>query len=257
MLKSNLRRILTIWHGTYLRAFRDRSLIVVSCFCAFLVLALLLMNTASPDALESAVAFGVFAAIAPGIIISIFIGNFTVSSEIEDHTLAILFSKPVSRGQFLMGKYAGILSMGLLYYGILATIFAAVMLIKGQLGTVWLPFVCGLMIWGIFLAMLTSLSIMFSVLLPGIGGIIITFVLVSFTFIGMIHMRLLTVLVRGTPAQYLLLAAYYVIPNGLFFDFQFHNASLTIAAMTVFYGFWYTAFFLVLAHFFFNRKELG
>ena len=93
--RSTLNRIVTIWRGTYLRAFRDRSLVVVSCFCAFLVAALLLVRI-DPDSVHSYITFGVFSSIAPGVIISIFIGNYTVSAEIEDRTLSILFSKPVT-----------------------------------------------------------------------------------------------------------------------------------------------------------------
>jgi ABC-type transport system involved in multi-copper enzyme maturation permease subunit len=53
-----------------------------------------------------------------------------VSEEIEGRTAITLMSKPVSRRQFLMGKYVGILMAALLMFALLGTYFEGVQLFK-------------------------------------------------------------------------------------------------------------------------------
>jgi hypothetical protein len=53
-----------------------------------------------------------------------------VSEEIEGRTAVTLLSKPVSRRQFLLGKYAGILLACLLMFGLLGLYFEGVLLYK-------------------------------------------------------------------------------------------------------------------------------
>jgi hypothetical protein len=53
-----------------------------------------------------------------------------VSDEIEGRTAVTLMSKPVSRRQFLLGKFAGIVLAALVLFGILGTYFEGVTLFK-------------------------------------------------------------------------------------------------------------------------------
>jgi hypothetical protein len=59
-----------------------------------------------------------------------------VSDEIEGRTALTLLSKPVSRREFLLGKYFGILLAALLMYGFLGCYFEGAMLYKGFLDRV-------------------------------------------------------------------------------------------------------------------------
>jgi ABC-type transport system involved in multi-copper enzyme maturation permease subunit len=66
----------------------------------------------------AAVVFGVLAA------------TLFVSEEIEGRTAVTLMSKPVSRRQFLLGKFVGILLVGLLMFALLGEYFEATLLLK-------------------------------------------------------------------------------------------------------------------------------
>jgi hypothetical protein len=68
-----------------------------------------------------AVVFGVLAA------------SMFVSEEIEGRTAVTLMSKPVSRRQFLLGKYLGILLVALLMFGLLGEHFEGTLLLKRYL----------------------------------------------------------------------------------------------------------------------------
>jgi ABC-type transport system involved in multi-copper enzyme maturation permease subunit len=67
------------------------------------------------------VAFGVLAA------------TLFVTEEIEGRTAVTLMSKPVSRRQFLLGKFVGILLVGLLMFGLLGLFFQSTLLLKRYL----------------------------------------------------------------------------------------------------------------------------
>jgi hypothetical protein len=72
----------------------------------------------------TAVAFGALAA------------SMFVSEEIEGRTALTLLSKPVSRREFLLGKYFGILLAALLMFGFLGCYFEGALLYKGFLDRV-------------------------------------------------------------------------------------------------------------------------
>jgi ABC-type transport system involved in multi-copper enzyme maturation permease subunit len=66
----------------------------------------------------SAVLFGVFAA------------SMSISEEIEGRTAITLMSKPVSRREFLIGKYVGILMAALIITGVMYWVFSGTLLVK-------------------------------------------------------------------------------------------------------------------------------
>jgi ABC-2 family transporter protein len=72
----------------------------------------------------TAVAFGALAA------------SMFVSDEIEGRTALTLLSKPVSRREFLLGKYVGILLAALLMFGFLGCYFEVTLLYKGFIDNV-------------------------------------------------------------------------------------------------------------------------
>lgn len=102
-----------------------------------------------------AVAFGAFAA------------SLSISEEIEGRTAVTLMSKPVSRRQFLLGKFAGILLAAVLMIGLLGVWFEGVLIYKrwfekmdpeppaawitGLLGSLTLPGQVGDLLRGILL----------------------------------------------------------------------------------------------------------
>jgi len=56
--------------------------------------------------------------------------SMSVTEEIEGRTAVTLMSKPVSRRQFLLGKYLGILLAALLMFGLLGSYFEGILLYK-------------------------------------------------------------------------------------------------------------------------------
>jgi hypothetical protein len=56
--------------------------------------------------------------------------SLSISEEIEGRTAITVMSKPVSRRQFMLGKFAGIALAGLFMFGLLAVYFQGVLMVK-------------------------------------------------------------------------------------------------------------------------------
>ena len=58
-----------------------------------------------------------------GLLVAVFASASVVSEEIDNRTVLTVLSKPVSRGQFIVGKYIGVLLTLLAAYGLLTAVF--------------------------------------------------------------------------------------------------------------------------------------
>ena len=58
------------------------------------------------------------------------VASLSISEEIEGRTAITVMSKPISRRQFMLGKYAGIILAALFMFGLLAVLFEGVLLVK-------------------------------------------------------------------------------------------------------------------------------
>ena len=65
-----------------------------------------------------------------GVLFGVIAAAMSISEEIEGRTAITLMSKPVSRRQFLLGKFAGILLAGFLLTGVLSIVFGLVLWYK-------------------------------------------------------------------------------------------------------------------------------
>ena len=102
-------RILTIARNTFREAVRDRVLYNLVLFVLLITASAIFLGelTAGQEA-RTIVDFGLGAMLVFGAFISIFVGVSLVSKEIERRTVFAIFSKPVSRSEFIIGKYLGL-----------------------------------------------------------------------------------------------------------------------------------------------------
>ena len=103
------RRIVAIAFNTFREAVRDRVLYNLVFFVLLLVASAPLLGRISAGVQRvllvnlSLSAISIF-----GVVISIFVGISLVSKEIEKRTLYPVLSRPVGRGEFIVGKYFGL-----------------------------------------------------------------------------------------------------------------------------------------------------
>ena len=108
---SALGRIQTIARNTFREAVRDRILYNLVIFVLLLtVSSIFLGDLSAAQGFKFTVELGLSAMLLFGVFIAILVGVGLVFKEIEKRTVYTIFSKPVSRGEFLIGKYLGLCS---------------------------------------------------------------------------------------------------------------------------------------------------
>ena len=106
---GSLPRILAIAKNAFREAVRDRILYNLILFVLLITASAVFLGgmTAGQEA-RVIVNLGLSAALIFGAFISIFVGVSLVWKEIEKRTVYSIFSKPVSRAEFVIGKYLGL-----------------------------------------------------------------------------------------------------------------------------------------------------
>jgi ABC-type transport system involved in multi-copper enzyme maturation permease subunit len=103
-------RIVIIALGAFKESVRERVLYNLLVFAFLMIAAAILLGSISVGVEEIIlVNLGLAAISVFGLLMAIFIGIGLVSKEIERRTVDNILSKPVSRTQFILGKYAGLL----------------------------------------------------------------------------------------------------------------------------------------------------
>lgn len=96
--------------NTFREAVRDRVLYNLVFFALLMMAAAVLVGQISIDIEKTVIiSLGLTAVSVIGLLIAVFIGVGLVSKEMDKRTLYALLAKPVSRWQFLWGKFGGLL----------------------------------------------------------------------------------------------------------------------------------------------------
>jgi ABC-type transport system involved in multi-copper enzyme maturation permease subunit len=129
---SRLARVGAIARNTLREAVRNRVLYVLLFFALALIGTGVLLSTLSYVERERILQDVGLAAIRLfGAAIAVFVGVGLIHKEVERRTIFTILSKPVSRSEFLLGKYAGLVLTLWLVVAIMAGCFAAVSLLAG------------------------------------------------------------------------------------------------------------------------------
>lgn len=117
--------------NTFREAVRDRVLYGVLGFAVFVLLFALALAELSLGQEERVVADVGFASISLfSVVIAIFLGSSLLYKEIERKTLYVILPKPIARGEFLVGKYLGILLTALVFIGLMGAVQLWVMAVQ-------------------------------------------------------------------------------------------------------------------------------
>ncbi len=104
-----INRIKVVAYNTFLEAVRDRILYSLLIFAVLMILGTIIISSISAEQYNKITKdFGLTTISVIGILISCFLGMNVVYKEIDRKTVYNLFSKPVRRFEFILGKYLGI-----------------------------------------------------------------------------------------------------------------------------------------------------
>lgn len=129
---SSLLRIQTIAVNTVREAVRSKVLYVLLFFALVLIGTGVLLSTLSYVERERILQdVGLAAVRLFGAAIAIFVGVGLVHKEVDRRTIFTVLSKPVSRSEFLLGKFAGLVATLWIQVAVMAACFCGVSLLAG------------------------------------------------------------------------------------------------------------------------------
>jgi Cu-processing system permease protein len=121
--------------NTFREAVRDRVLYNLVFFALLMMAAAVLVGQISIDIEKTVIiSLGLTAVSVIGLLIAVFIGVGLVSKEMDKRTLYALLAKPVSRWQFLVGKFGGlVLTLAVNTAAMAAGLFLVLLYVKHSL----------------------------------------------------------------------------------------------------------------------------
>jgi len=127
-----ITRVFTIAWNTGREAVRSKLLYTLFFFALVLIFAsLILANISYVERNRILQDIGMASIRFFSVAIAIFVGVGLIHREVERRTVYTILSKPLSRGEFLLGKYLGLVGTLWLQAGIMIAVFAAISLLRG------------------------------------------------------------------------------------------------------------------------------
>lgn len=230
-----MKRILTIARNTFREAVRDRVLYNLVLFVLLVTgSAIFLGELTDGHEARTIINLGLGAMLVFGAFISIFVGVSLVSKEIERRTVFAIFSKPITRGEFIVGKYLGLcltLLVNVLVMGV-GVSFALLYVGGGNLA---------FSIWGaiflIFLelAILTAAAILFSSFSsPALSALLTFFIFIIGHFSS--SLRDFAENIGSNTTKIFFNFLYYVLPNLSFYSFRTDAAHGDVPPSSMIFG---------------------
>src|SRR6266851_864512 len=209
-----LSRTLPIARNAFREAVRDRVLYNLIIFALLLIAGAIFLGALSAgQEAKIIVDLGLSSILLFGVFIAIFVGVGLVYKEIERRTLYAILSKPVGRGEFLLGKYLGLcltLFVNVLIMG-LGLSLALIFVKRGfdpLIARIW-PAI--LLIY-VELMILTSVALLFSSFSsPALSALLTFFVFTIGHFSD--DLKTLAHSMGSAPARWLFAGLYYLLPN--------------------------------------------
>jgi len=215
---------LTIAKNAFREAVRDRILYNLILFVLLITASAIFLGelTAGQEA-RVIVNLGLSSVLLFGTFIAIFVGVSLVWKEIEKRTVYSVFSKPVARGEFIVGKYLGLCLTILVNVLIMGAGVSLALLYVGGGPLVWKIWGAVLLIF-LELSIVTAVAIMFSSFsTPALSALLTFFVFL----IGHFSSSLLDFAtgLGSKSAIWFFTAIYYLLPNLSNFSFIANTAN--------------------------------
>ena len=200
--------------NTFREAVRDRVLYNLVFFALLMMAAAVLVGQISIDIENTVIiSLGLTAISVIGLLIAVFIGVGLVSKEIDKRTLYALLAKPVSRAQFLVGKFGGlVLTLAVNTAAMAAGLFLVILYAKHALGVSDAGILIAVYFILLKLALVVALALLFSCFTTPLLAILFTAGLyIAGLFVG--DMRAIHSVQMSEVTQKFLHWLSYLLPN--------------------------------------------
>ena len=259
---------ITFKEGTRNRAFYGISLIALLLMVAAFFISGMVMRDVGKVAVDMALSTVSFA----GLLLVLFVGIDLMAKDLDKRTIYMVLARPISRHQYIVGKFFGI-SLLIVTTVFILSLFGAIsiFLVKWAIPDYfprfsWGPVLLADVFIAISLIMLSSLSFLFA---SFASTSFITLVLTIISYIIGQSSSTVKALVENPQAAGITVSpitvklvqiAYYLFPNLSFFDIKTQAAHglaipMTYILLTICYGIVYICMVIVFAAFLFRKKE--
>ncbi|PYS48894.1 MAG: hypothetical protein DMF68_11685 [Acidobacteria bacterium] len=256
-----LRRIAAIARNAFREAVRDRVLYNLVLFVLLLIVGAIFLGELSDDQQSKIIKdMGLSAMLLFGAFISIFVGVSLVYKEIERRTIYAIFSKPVGRGEFLVGKYFGLcltLLVNVIVMGIGVSL--ALLFVKRPLDPPIINIWPAILLIYAELMILTAVALLFSSFSsPALSALLTFFIFIIGHFSA--DLKTFAASMGTTSARYLFGALFYLLPNLANYSYitpAAHGQTPPLALLfaSLGYAIVYIAVLLAAATLIFNRRN--
>jgi ABC-type transport system involved in multi-copper enzyme maturation permease subunit len=258
---------------TFKEGIRNRSIYGISLLSLLMLLAnFIISDMVGQEVGKVAVDIALSAVSFSGLLLVLFVGINLMAKDLDRKTIYMVLAKPVSRSQYLIGKFIGILLLIISCLCILS-LFAAFSLLLIKLGhpkhferISWYLISLSFMFTVLMLMLVSALSFLFA---SFTSTSFLTFILTIISYIIGMSLNDVKSLVEAPQAVGITVSpvtvkvvqvAYYIFPNLSFFDIKTQAAhGLSVSASYVVgiaaYSIIYSAIAMTLACLIFRKKE--
>jgi ABC-type transport system involved in multi-copper enzyme maturation permease subunit len=252
-----MMKMLTIGLNVFREAIRDRILYNLLFFAMMMIACAALLSTLTVgERTKIIIDIGMASINFFGVLIAIFLGISLVSKEIDKRTIYTILSKPVSRPQFLLGKYLG-LSITLLVNTIIMTgVFSVTLWYVGERFSANIFMPIGMIY--LELMVMTAVGLFFSTFTTVTSSAIFT---IAVYVIGHLSGDLREMAKRVPEVSKIILDfIYYLLPNLENFNFKgyasyMNSVPYPLLGFSMLYGIIYIFFLLGFSILIFNSRE--
>lgn len=270
-----MKPLLSLAIITFKEGIRSRAMYGISIFALLLMIVNILISSMMMQEVgKVAVDMALSTVSFVGLLLVFFVGINLVAKDLERKTIYMVLARPISRQQYIWGKFAGIVAL-IVVSVIILGLFAATSIVILKIGYPtffprfsWLMMLLSLSLTTMSLVVVSAMSFLFASF-SSTSFISLVLTIVSY-FIGSsssdvkalleipndIGARTSPVLINGVKA------VYYIFPNLSLFDIKTQAAhGLAVSSSYVFwvflYGAVYSCIILLLASFIFKKREFA
>ncbi|MBN2071430.1 MAG: ABC transporter permease subunit [Candidatus Krumholzibacteriota bacterium] len=254
-----MRRIRSVALNTFRETFRQKLLVLVVIYVGILLLSTFVLSPLSVGAARGKIItdIGLAAISIFGVLTAIVVGSSLVHKEIDKKAIYMVITRPVSRHEYILGKFSGIvLSLAVLMISMAAVM--SLMIIIGR-GNVTLAILTAAYLSILEVVVMSAVIIFFSTFTT---PILTSFFSLCFFVTGSLSSDLREFANRygGTAMRYMMQGFYYLLPNFKVFNLR-HEAvhdlrfSYFDIWLTTLYAVVYCAVILYFAYLIFRRRE--
>lgn len=254
-----MMKIAALALNTFRESIRDRVFYSLLVFAVLMLgFSLILGNLTIGDEVKIIKDFGLAAISLFGVLIAIFVGISLVYKEMEKKTIYVILANPISRYQFVLGKYLG-LSLTLLVEVVVMTAGLFALCYLKQQAIPWDLFTAIVPIW-FELQLILAVALLFSTFVsPFLSGLctLAVFIIGHLT----LDFKQLVASLDSSPLKMTADVLYYTFPNLEILNFKarvVHGVDIALAdfLFSLAYASCYTIMILALALFIFNRRDI-